>query len=84
LNARPRRIFFNPLKSIPLLFVGPGRYTTGCSIQARRASRLSTAMWMAVADMLAIGFYIREDTVFASGETIKVDRVVDGSGKMSL
>jgi hypothetical protein len=24
------------------------------------------------------------DAVFASGETIKVDRVVDGSGKMSL
>jgi hypothetical protein len=41
-------------------------------------------MWMASADMSAIGFYFREDTVFASGETIKVDRVVDGSGKMSL
>jgi hypothetical protein len=32
--------------------------------------------------MWAIGFYFREDAVFATGETIKVDRVVDGSGKM--
>jgi len=35
-------------------------------------------------DHVAIGFYFREDAVFATGETIKVDRVVDGSGKMSL
>jgi len=34
--------------------------------------------------MRAIGLYIRKDAVFAIGETIKVDRVVDGSGKMSL
>jgi hypothetical protein len=34
--------------------------------------------------MWAIGFYFREDAGFASGETIKVDRVVDGSGKMCL
>jgi len=34
--------------------------------------------------MWAIGFYFREDAVFASGETIKLDRVVNGSGKMSL
>jgi hypothetical protein len=33
--------------------------------------------------MWAIGFYFRGDMVFASGETIKVDRVVDGSGKMN-
>ena len=33
--------------------------------------------------MRAIGYYFVEDAVFASGETIKVDRVVDGSGKMS-
>jgi hypothetical protein len=33
-------------------------------------------------DHVAIGFYSREDAVFATGETIKVDRVVDGSGKM--
>jgi hypothetical protein len=29
-------------------------------------------------------FILLEDAVFAIGETIKVDRVVDGSGKMSL
>jgi hypothetical protein len=29
-----------------------------------------------------IGFYFREDAVFAIGESIKLDRVVDGSGKM--
>jgi catabolite regulation protein CreA len=34
--------------------------------------------------MRAIGFYSRKDEVFAIGETIKMDRVVDGSGKMSL
>jgi len=44
-----RRIFFNPLKSIPLLLLS-----------------------------LFIG-----DAVFAGGETIKADHVVDGSGKMS-
>jgi hypothetical protein len=31
----------------------------------------------------AIGFYFREDAVIATGEMIKLDRVVDGSGKMS-
>lgn len=34
--------------------------------------------------MWAIGFYFREDAGFASGETIKVDRVIDGSVKMCL
>jgi len=34
--------------------------------------------------MWANWFYFREDGIDASGETIKVDRVVDGSGKMSL
>ena len=34
--------------------------------------------------MRAIGLFIREDAVVAIGETIKEDRVVDGSGKMSL
>lgn len=34
--------------------------------------------------MWSIGFYFREEVVIAIGETIKVDCVVDGSGKMSL
>ena len=41
------------------------------------------AMRLFFKTMWAIGFYFREDAVFASGETIKVDRVVGGSGKMS-
>jgi hypothetical protein len=42
------------------------------------------AMRLFFKTMRAIGFYFREDAVFATGETIKVDRVVDRSGKMSL
>ncbi|HYN74351.1 MAG TPA: hypothetical protein VER06_00015 [Candidatus Methanoperedens sp.] len=42
------------------------------------------AMRLFFKTMRAIGFYFMEDAVFASGETIKVDRVVDGFGKMSL
>jgi hypothetical protein len=34
--------------------------------------------------MRAIGFDFREEAFFAISETIKVVRVVDGSGKMSL
>jgi hypothetical protein len=33
--------------------------------------------------MRALGIYFMEDAVIAIGETINVDRVVDGSGKMT-
>jgi hypothetical protein len=34
--------------------------------------------------MRAIRFYFRDDAVFAIGEAIKGDLIVDGSGKMNL
>jgi len=60
----------------------PWRYG---AIESRERWRIVfDAMRLFFKTMRAIGFYFREDTVFASGGTIKVDRVVDGSGKMSL
>jgi hypothetical protein len=55
------------------------------AIETRGGRRIVfDAMRLLFKTMWAIGFYFREDAVFASGETIKLDRVVNGSGKMSL